>query len=122
MGLILIDSSVWIDHIRSPLAELATLLDAQRVVQHPFATGEVALGSMVNRERIVATLTSLPQAAVGDEVTFLKFIEANEIFGTGLGFVDCHLLVSTESHQAALWTHDKRLRVQAERLGLAYLP
>lgn len=122
MGLILIDSSVWIDHIRSQLAELSTLLSTQRVVQHPFATGEVALGSMANRERIVATLASLPQAVVGDEASFLHFVQENEIAGTGLGFVDCHLLVSAKRHQATLWTRDKRLHVQAERLGLAYIP
>ncbi|OYW47275.1 MAG: VapC toxin family PIN domain ribonuclease [Sphingomonadales bacterium 32-68-7] len=120
--MILIDSSVWIDHIRAPLPALAALLSEQRVVQHPFVTGEVALGSMANRERIIAMLAALPQAERADDDQFLAFVETRRIFGTGLGFVDCQLLISATVLGGTVWSTDKRLARQAERLGLAYQP
>lgn len=122
MGLILVDSSVWIDHIRSPIADLGACLARERVLEHPFVTGEVALGSMANREKVIAMLALLPQAEVGDAAAFLAFIQENELFGTGLGLVDCHLLLSATAGKAKLWTRDKRLAGQADRLGLAYTP
>lgn len=122
MGLILVDSSVWIDHVRSPLAALSALLAAQKVVQHPFVTGEVALGSIANREEIVTMLASLPQAEAVGEQDFLRFIEGHQIFGMGLGFVDSHLLASARLLNAPVWSTDKRLARQADRLGLAYEP
>jgi predicted nucleic acid-binding protein len=121
VGLILVDSSVWIDHIRSPLAGLVAILAAEQVVQHPFVTAEVALGSLRNRERVVAILASLPQFEPVDAAAFLSFVAEREIFGTGLGFVDGHLLASAAETGAAVWSRDKRLALQAERLGLAYL-
>jgi len=120
MGLILVDTSIWIDHIRSPVALLTAHLAEQRVLQHPFVTGEVALGSMANRQRIMGMLSLLPQATAADGTAFLDFVEEHGIFATGLGFVDAHLLASAGMHGALVWSSDKRLAQQAARLGLAY--
>lgn len=120
MGLILPDSSIWIDHIRAPRADLSALLAVDSIIQHPFVTSEIALGSMRNRERIVAMLNDLPQVGASDQSIVLEFIEAAEIFGTGLGFVDAHLLMTASEQNLLLWSRDKRLAKQAERFGVFY--
>lgn len=119
--MILIDSSVWIDHLRSANAGLALALAEGRVVQHPFVTAELALGSLASRDRFVAMLGLLSPAPVVETARLLDFITNHRLFGTGLGMVDAHLLASAADMGAArLWTSDRRLAEQAERLGLLY--
>jgi len=119
--MILIDSSIWIDHLRSANAGLALALAEGRVVQHPFVTAELALGSLASRDRFLAMLCLLSPAPLIDTGPLLDFITDRRLFGTGLGMVDAHLLASTASLRAArLWTSDRRLAEQAERLGLLY--
>lgn len=121
--MILVDSSIWIDHLRSANAVLAVALTEGRVVQHPFVTAELALGSLARRDRFVGMLGLLPPAPVVEHAMLLGFVTEHRLFGTGLGMVDAHLLASaTQGEGARLWTTDKRLGEQADRLGLSYQP
>jgi predicted nucleic acid-binding protein len=119
--LILVDTSVWIDHLRRGDPGLVDLLERSFVIMHPFVVGEIACGSLHNRESILELLQDLPAAAVaeGDEV--LQFIDRHVLHGRGLGYVDVHLLASVALTEGAkIWTRDKKLRLVAEMLGCAY--
>ena len=119
--MILADTSVWIDHFRNGSNPLATLLETEKVVMHSFVLGELACGNLKNRKEISALLHALPcaQKAADDEVLF--FIERHKLNGRGIGLVDAHLLASCAlGHR--LWTTDKRLRILAEEMDVAYNP
>jgi predicted nucleic acid-binding protein len=121
--LILVDTSIWIDHLRANNAALKGLLDAGRVLMHPFVIGELALGRMRQREMILAALSDLPRAELATDAEVLGFVDREALFGRGIGYVDAHLLASTRlSAGAAMWTRDARLRNVAEKLGLAMAP
>lgn len=118
--MILVDSSIWIDHIREPNNDLGRLLMLGQVAQHRFVTAEVALGSLSQRAAIIALLQSLPPANEVDHASLLAIIEDADLPANGIGFVDAHLLASAASTPATLlWTRDKRLRAHAVRLGIA---
>jgi len=118
--LILVDSSVWIDHLRSVEPDLVMALSERRVIQHPMVTTELSLGSISHRDRLIGMLRRLPQARLLDEADVLQYIEDAELPGRGIGLVDAHLLASSaRCEDVQLWTRDRRLRQQAERLGLA---
>lgn len=118
--MILVDSSVWIDHFRAADDALNRVLLQGAVVQHRFVTAEVALGSIANRAQIVARLSALPQVEPVDEDRLLDFIRDSELAGCGIGLVDAHLLMACDLQHHQLWTRDKRLQAQAERLGWSY--
>jgi len=120
---ILIDTSVWVDHLRVGDAALERLLDSGAVLGHPFVIGELALGNLRQRNFVLNALRELPQAtAVADEEV-LHFIDRRTLFGLGIGYVDAHLLASARlTADAKLWTRDRRLRGVAMRLGLAAEP
>jgi predicted nucleic acid-binding protein len=121
--MILVDTSIWIDHLRSPDPVLGTLLRQREVVQHPFVIAEIALGSIANRATVIEQLELLPASVVVDDGELLAFIESAELPAKGIGFVDAHLLMSVSITEGfRLWTRDKRLLAQAERLDLAYQP
>lgn len=121
--MIVIDSSIWIDHLRSTIPHLVELLIEQRTVQHPGVIGEIALGSIAERERFLGMLGGLPQIRTISDDRLLDAISEHALHGTGIGYVDAHLLASTmATADARLWTSDKRLAAQAERLGCCYLP
>jgi predicted nucleic acid-binding protein len=118
--LILVDTSVWVEHLRNSDAGLAGLLDANRVLIHPFVIGELALGRLRQRKMILGSLSNLPQAQTAADAEVLRFIEAAQLHGLGIGYIDAHLLASARlTPDCGLWTHDKRLRAAAERLGTA---
>ena len=118
--MILVDSSVWIDHLRSGDATLAALLDAGRVLAHPFVIGELALGSFRQRDAIVQALRGLPPSIVASDEEVLAFIEGHRLSGLGIGYIDAHLLAAALlTPGAALWTHDRRLREAANHLAVA---
>ena len=119
--MILVDTSVWVDHLRRGDARLVDLLERSAVIMHPFVVGEIACGSLHDRVSILELLQELPAAAVaeGDEV--LRFIERHVLHGKGIGYVDVHLLASVALTEGAeIWTRDKKLRSIAEMLGCAY--
>lgn len=117
--MILVDTSVWIDHLRQYDTTLAKLLDDGRVLAHPFVIGELALGALKQRGVILDALRGLPAAAVATDGEVMAFIDAHKLFGQGIGYVDAHLLAGARLTHASLWTRDKKLRAVAERLSLA---
>jgi predicted nucleic acid-binding protein len=117
--MILVDTSIWINHFRRGSDRLATLLEAGEVLGHPFVTGELACGSLHARREILSLLEALPQAVAADHQEVLRFVDSRQLMGRGLGYVDVHLLASVMLHGATIWTADKRLAEQAERLRVA---
>ena len=90
--MILVDTSVWIEHLRAGDERLTALLDAGEVLAHPFVIGELALGNLRGREAFMRDLRDLPRAAVVDDEEVLRFIERQGLFGRGIGYIDTHLL------------------------------
>ena len=117
--MILVDSSVWVDHFRQGDAQLETLLITGKVLAHPFIIGELALGTLRRRNMVLGYLRNLPQATNVSEEEALEFIERYSLFGLGIGYVDAHLLASARLSRATLWTRDKRLNAAVVKLGLA---
>ena len=117
--MILVDTSVWVDHLRGHDKGLSALLDAGRVFTHPFIAGELALGHLRQRELVLHMLGNLPQATVATDAEVLQFIGRHALFGTGIGYVHAHLLGAARLTAAMIWTRDKTLLGVAKRLGLA---
>ncbi len=117
--MILVDTSVWVDHLRKGDAGLKALLGAGQVLIHSFVISELALGNLRQRDAILQSLHDLPPAVMAGDGEVLGFIERNALFGLGIGYVDAQLLASARLSAALLWTHDKRLHEVAVRLGLA---
>lgn len=119
--MILVDTSVWIDHFREGVHELAERLEANSVLMHPFVLGELACGNLRSRAETLHLLGNLPTAARASDSEVLQFIELNKLMGKGIGFTDAHLLAATTlTGDAKLWTRDKRLSDIARRLKLGY--
>lgn len=118
--MILVDTSVWVDHLRASDKALAALLDGGVVLAHPFVIGELALGNLRQREIVLSALSDLPHASVATDVEVLQFIDRHALFGRGIGYVDAHLLAAVQlTPGAELWTKDKRLQRVSIQLGLA---
>ena len=118
--MILVDTSVWIDHLRTGEEGLAALLNTSQVLIHPYIIGELACGNLKNRTEVLGLLKDLPQAPVATHEEVLLFIEKNELMGPGIGFIDAHLLAATAlANDAKLWTRDNRLVQAAVKMRLA---
>ena len=118
--MILVDTSVWIDHLRTGSDTLRRLLDRGFVLGHPFVTGELALGNLRQRDLVLDALAALPQASLASDREVLHFVEQQALYGLGIGYVDAHLLAAARlTAGATLWTRDTRLRSVATRLDLA---
>jgi predicted nucleic acid-binding protein len=116
---ILVDTSVWVDHLRESDMVLSKLLERRQVLAHPFVIGELALGNLKQRDVILDSLRGLPRALVGTDDEVHAYIDHHAFFGLGIGYVDAHLLAATSLTLAAqFWTRDKRLRGAAGRLGI----
>lgn len=120
--MILVDTSIWVDHLRRGNNHLSSLLEDGTVLGHPFIIGELACGSMTNRREILELLQTLPLAVSAEHVEVLRFIEQKDLFGKGVGWIDAHLLASAMLSGSYLWTSDRRLLHVAESLGVAYRP
>lgn len=119
--MILVDSSVWVDHLRSGDDGLRALLERGAVLGHPWVVGELALGMLRDRAAVLRLLSQLPQAPVATPDELLPFIERYELAGSGIGYVDVQLLAATAlAPAAALWTRDRRLAEAAAQVGVAY--
>jgi predicted nucleic acid-binding protein len=117
---ILVDTSVWVDHLRARDNILIQLLNADRVIMHPFVLGELALGNLPRRSFILGTLRLLPQTVTASHAEVLNFIEQYRLVGLGIGYVDAHLLAAAKlTAGASLWTRDKSLHDVALRFALA---
>ena len=118
--MILVDTSVWVDHLRANDKALVALLNTGAVLAHPFVIGELALGNLRQREIVLNALSDLPQASVATDMEVLHFIDRHTLFGRGIGYIDAHLLAAAQlTAGAGLWTKDKRLHGVAVELGLA---
>jgi predicted nucleic acid-binding protein len=118
---ILVDTSVWIDHFRRTDSALAVALDAANVLMHPFVLGEIAFGSLTQRDNVLALLGQLPHAPLATPDEVLAYIESHSLMGKGVGYVDVHLLASAALFgRARIWTRDKALQSVARGLGLAH--
>lgn len=116
--MILVDTSVWIDHLRADDRQLAGLLLEEQVLCHPFVVGEIACGALKRRREILALLRNLPHAPVVADEEVRHFIEARALMGSGLGWVDVHLLASARLAGERLWSKDHRMAQVARRLGV----
>lgn len=117
--MILVDTSVWIDHLRSGSEELGQLLGRQSVLMHPFVRGEIACGKLLNRAEVLGYLQRLPHAVVAEDGEVIDFIERRALAGRGIGYVDAHLLASCLlTDRATLWTRDMRLAAIAAELDV----
>ena len=121
--MILVDTSVWVDHLRANDKALVALLDTGAVLAHPFVIGELALGNLRQREIVLNALCDLPQASAATDAEVLEFIDRHTLFGRGIGYIDAHLLAAVQlTAGATLWTTDKRLHGVAVELGLVMTP
>lgn len=117
--MILVDTSVWVEHLRHGDPRLVSLLDGGEVLCHPFVVGELACGNLQRRSEILGLLEQLPRAPLLDHREALALVDSAGLAGTGLGWVDVHLLGAARVAGAGLWTRDRRLGVAAARLGVA---
>jgi hypothetical protein len=117
--LILVDTSVWVDHLRSGLPLLANLLQEGDVLIHPWVIGEIACGNLRNRNQVLNLLQGLPTAVVASDSEVLLLIERSNLMGRGIGYVDAHLLAAAKLSRCGLWTQDRRLAALAQDQGLA---
>lgn len=118
--MVLVDTSVWVDHLRSANAPLVSLLNQGLVAVHPFVSGELACGNLRNRKEILSLLQALPHVEKTSDEEILFYIEKNALSGKGLGLIDVHLLASAQLSDNLFWTKDRRLREIAKKLNLAY--
>ena len=118
----LVDTSVWISHLRAGRPALARLLEAGRVLCHPLVIGELACGNLRKRTEILGLLRNLPQASVADDEETFLFIETHRLAGSGLGYIDVQLLASTRLTSCWLWTDGGTLQAAAKRLGVHFQP
>lgn len=117
--MILVDTSVWIDHLRKPEVKLQELLQADEVVTHPLVRLELALGSIANREKILSDLALLRQVPVAGTDELFRLLELRKLYSRGIGVTDLHLIASALFDKSlAIWTRDRRLGDVAEELGL----
>jgi predicted nucleic acid-binding protein len=120
---VLANSSIWIDHIAGNPTLLAGLLRERRVAMHPIVMGEIAMGSLSNRQSFIHELKKLPQTQVSSNAEVMAMVEWQKLFSTGIGFADAHLLAATKmTDHATLMTKHNKFHAQAERLGVAYTP
>jgi len=117
--MILVDTSVWVAHLRYGAIGLEALLQDGYVLCHPFVIGELACGNLKNRAGILSLLQALPMAVQAEPLEVMRLIDDNHLFGKGLGYIDMHLLASAMLTKAPLWTLDQRLHEAASRLHLS---
>jgi predicted nucleic acid-binding protein len=118
--MVLVDTSVWVLHLRDGNAELANLLNDGRVLSHPFIVGELACGNLKDKAAILSFLQLLPMSIEAEHEEVLSFIENNRLMGKGMGYVDVHLITSAVLTGVAIWTLDTKLAQAADNLHIKY--
>ncbi len=116
--MILVDTSIWVDHLNKSDDNLIKLLNSGRVCIHPFIIGELSCGNISNRSEILVLLNALPRVEPAFEDEVFTLIENKYLYGIGLGFVDVHLLASALVHNVKIWTRDKTLKKAAKKLNI----
>lgn len=120
--MILVDTSVWVYHLRAGNEHLKQLLTYGKVAIHPFIIGELACGNLKNRKEILTLLQFLPQSKLAIHEEVIQFIETHGLIGIGIGFIDAHLLASARLSRSRIWTLDKKLEGAAMKLSVSYEP
>jgi predicted nucleic acid-binding protein len=118
--MVLVDTSIWIDHLRHSDSGLASLLEGGDAVCHPLVIGELACGHLHPRREILHRLALLPSATMARHPEVLAFIEAHRLSGLGLGFIDMHILAAAKLDGLRVWSRDKAMRAAAEKLKLSF--
>jgi len=118
--MVLVDTSVWVSHLRDGNVGLEKLLNDGEVICHPFIVGELTCGNLKNRHEILIYLQSLPMIILAEDEEVLKFIENNQLMGKGLGYIDVHLIASAVLTDVPLWTLDKTLDKFTKKIGINY--
>ena len=119
--MVLVDTSVWVSHLRDGNADLANLLNDGRVLCHPLIVGELACGNLKDRASILSFLQLLPMSIEAEHNEVLSFIENNRLMGKGMGYVDVHLITSAVLTGVPVWTLDKKLAQAADSLYIKYI-
>jgi len=117
---VIVDTSIWVTHLRQGSRHLSELLLDAQAVCHPFIVGELACGNIKNRVEFLSLLQSLPMAPTVSLDELLYFIDRHAVMGMGIGFVDAHLLASAQLSSTPLWTSDKKLKSAATKLEVSY--
>lgn len=118
--MILVDTSVWIDHFHRGDPELVELLAARSVCMHSAVVGELAMGNLSQRASVLAELRALPEAREATSTEVLDLVDAHRLHGRGISYVDAQLLTTAVLNGDRLWVRDKRTRAAAKRLGIAH--
>ena len=118
--MILVDTSIWVDHLRRGSHELASLLQRVEVATHPFVIGELSCGNLKNRKAILELLAEVPRVTLAEHEEVLELVESRKLMGNGIGWMDAHLLASALLSGTPLWTADKKLRSLSAVLGVLY--
>lgn len=119
--MVLVDTSVWIDHLREPVSELVRLLESEQVLTHPFIIGELACGTLRNRQKLLYNMGRLPCVPAANDEEVLALIEFSGLMGKGVGYLDMHLLASVRLvAEVRLWTRDKKLARLAGLLSVTH--
>ena len=120
--MVLVDTSVWVRHLREGDPDLEQLLNSGEVMCHPYIVGELACGNLNNRHEVLLLLQLLPPATLANHEEILQFIEENQLMGKGLGYIDVHLSASAVLTGVQMWSYDRRLNEANKRLGIKYKP
>ncbi len=118
--MVLVDTSVWVSHLRNGNTSLANLLNNGDVVCHPFIIGELACGNLKNRAEILSLLQALPMSIEAEHDEVMTFIENNQLMRKGLGYIDVHLLAAASLTEVSIWTIDKKLDAVSQEMGLNF--
>lgn len=118
--MILVDTSLWVEHLRRSHPALARALERGEVLTHPFVIGELACGNLKARTQILGLMELIPASTVAEHDEVLRLIESRELYGKGIGWIDAHLIASALLSDATLWTLDKRLKQIVIQIGLAH--
>ena len=118
--MILVDTSVWVDHLRRTELVLVRLLDDADVLIHPYIIGELACGNLTKRKELLQLFNNLPQAVPASHEEVMTLIEQRSLMGSGLGYVDVHLIAASLLSGCQLWTKDKRLLAVVQDIGADY--
>jgi hypothetical protein len=116
----LVDTSAWVDHLRKDNLKLKELLIDGKVVVHPFIVGELACGNLRNRKEILHLLSELPQATIADHNEVLNLVESNKLYGTGIGWIDAHLIASALLSNVTILSYDNAIAEAVSRLGIGF--
>lgn len=119
--MILVDTSVWVDHFHRGASAMASLLEEESVVTHPFVIGELACGNLKNRNEVLHLMSTLPAVPVATEAEVLAMIERRKLMGRGLGYIDVHLVASAVLSGSRIWSRDRQLAGAAAELKVGFV-